>query len=133
MSTTRGKRDEIGLCDFTGYQVHKTIIPQISQTHREAANQNSWLKWYGDLKPLTTIDSAAHPFDKSPAPAGTRAVWEWISDLPPIGAGDIHPDVLNHRAANSRRLYLQAFLMGHREVTGALQPCLPQLNGTSNR
>jgi DNA (cytosine-5)-methyltransferase 1 len=36
-------------------------------------------------------------------------VWEWIGDLPPIGAGEIHPEIPNHQASavteiNLRRL-----------------------------
>ncbi len=34
-------------------------------------------------------------------------VWEWISDLPPIAAGETHPDVPNHRAAMLSKKNLQ--------------------------
>jgi len=52
-------------------------------------------------------------FPKPTHGPGTRkafsTVWEWIGDLPPIGAGQSHPRVPNHRAAglsalNSRRI-----------------------------
>jgi DNA (cytosine-5)-methyltransferase 1 len=34
-------------------------------------------------------------------------VWEWIGDLPPISAGETHPEVLNHRAAQLSEKNLQ--------------------------
>ena len=34
-------------------------------------------------------------------------VWEWISDFPPIAAGETHPDVINHRAARLSQMNLK--------------------------
>lgn len=34
-------------------------------------------------------------------------VWDWISDFPPIAAGETHRDVINHRAANLSQLNLE--------------------------
>lgn len=34
-------------------------------------------------------------------------VWQWISDLPPIAAGEEHSEIVNHRAARLSRLNLR--------------------------
>lgn len=55
---------------------------------------------------LVIIGSRGLPlsFPKPTHGPGTRrpnypTVWEWIGDLPPIAAGEAHPDVPNHRAS----------------------------------
>jgi len=44
------------------------------------------------------------PFPRPTHGPGTRrpkysTVWDWISDLPPLSAGEIHPRIKNHRAS----------------------------------
>jgi len=51
-----------------------------------------------DLPEETHDPDAGAPFS---------TVREWIAHLPPIKAGETHPDVLNHRAANLSELNLQ--------------------------
>jgi DNA (cytosine-5)-methyltransferase 1 len=48
---------------------------------------------------------------KTHGPGGANpeysTVWEWIGDLPPIAAGETHPNIANHRAAELSELNLQ--------------------------
>ena len=55
-------------------------------------------------------------------------VREWISHLPPIGAGETHPDVPNHRAANLSELNLKRIIATPPEGTRADWPAVLRLH-----
>ena len=51
------------------------------------------------------LPSATHgPGTSNPEYA---TVWQWIGDLPPLNAGEIHPKVVNHRAMNLSTINLE--------------------------
>lgn len=59
----------------------------------------------GSFGPRVTFPSKTHGPDTLHAEYAT--VWEWIGDLPAIGAGEEHSEVPNHRAANLSELNMQ--------------------------
>jgi DNA (cytosine-5)-methyltransferase 1 len=91
----------VGLLERLGYFVDHRVVD---------ARDYGVPQW---RKRLVLIAAQRHP-PSFPMPthgpgtpsASYATAWEWIGDLPPIAAGETHPAVPNHRAANLSPLNL---------------------------
>lgn len=92
----------IGLLDLLGYcHDHDTVIAHNFGVPQRRRRLILVASLHGSIK---LPDPTHGPGTDSPV---LPTVWDWISDLPPIKAGETHPKDPNHRAARLSSLNLQ--------------------------